>query len=298
MDTAKRSVVVGVDRSPEALVAARYALWQAELRGLDLVLVHAYPLPAMEAWPVGDVYTVLREVGEAVVAAVLEQLAVPATVRVRTLLGQTAPVMLLRQAAETAEMVVVGQDHVGLVEWLVAGNVAAPLCRSAPCPVVVVPRGWELGAMNRHPVVVALDGTSDATGVLQAAFEAAHLLDTPVLALKAMPVNAWPRDVAAAERNVAEVLAGFRQDNPDVQVSVLTVAGDPRTALVESSLSASVLVVGTPHTEGLAVWTRSVARSVVNRAECPVVVAPRSLGGTPPDSASASDIAMDLLDVR
>ena len=64
-------MVVGVDQSPEALVAARYALWQAEKRGLDLVVLHTYSIPAMEA-PLSDAYfTCLREAAQAVVDKVL-----------------------------------------------------------------------------------------------------------------------------------------------------------------------------------------------------------------------------------
>ncbi len=273
--TGKRTVVVGVDGSSEALVAARYALWQAQLRGLDLVVVHAYPIPAMEAMPVGDVYTVLREVAESVVDDVIAELVIPATVRVHKLLGQTAPVLLLRQAAKSAEIVVVGQDHIGFAQWLVEGSIAAPLCHRSVCPVVVVPRRWEQGPMNRDPVVVALDGKSASQAVLQVAFKAAHLLTTSVVALHAMPASSWPRSVAAEERNLSELLAGVKQENPEARVSVQTVAGDPRQVLVEASLSASVLVVGAPHRDGLAAWIRSVARGVLKEAECPVYVVPR-----------------------
>ncbi|MET0695338.1 MAG: universal stress protein [Propionibacteriaceae bacterium] len=275
MNTAQHNIAVGVDESPQAMVAARYALWQAELRGLGLTLVHAYPVPAMEAMAFEDISVSLREAAQEVVDTVIAELNVPPTVKVTTLLGQTSPVLLLRQAAETAQLLVVGQDHVGFAERIIVGNIAAPLCHRASCPVIVVPSGWEHGAMNRHPVAVALDGKSATEEVLRVAFEVAVLLKTRLVAVHAMSANSWPRDVAAEERNLAELLAGHKQDNPEVDVTVQTVSGDPKRALVESSLTASLLVVGAPHSEGLAAWTRSVARGVLEQVECPVAVVPR-----------------------
>ena len=75
--TTRRDVVVGVDQSPEALAAARYALWQAEKRGLDLVVLHTYSIPAMEA-PLSDAYfACLREAAQSVVDKVVVEIAPP-----------------------------------------------------------------------------------------------------------------------------------------------------------------------------------------------------------------------------
>lgn len=295
--TVRHTVVVGVDGSAQAMVAARYAVWQAELRGLDLMLVHAYPIPAMEGMPVGDVYTVLREVAQSVVDDVIAELVIPSTVGLQTLLAQTSPVLLLRDAAHSAKIVVVGQDHIGFAEWLVEGNIAAPLCHRSVCPVVVVPSGWEQGPMNRHPVVVALDGKSATHAVLQTAFEAASLLRTSVVAVHAMPASSWPRSIAAEERNLSEMLAGVKEENPEILVSVRTVSGDPRQALIESSLSASALVVGAPHSDGLAAWTRSVARGVLKEAECPVYVVPRHADEVAEALARVETLTGELIDV-
>ena len=45
----KTLLVAGVDASAESLAAAHYAVTAAELRGGDVLLVHAYPPPAAVA---------------------------------------------------------------------------------------------------------------------------------------------------------------------------------------------------------------------------------------------------------
>jgi nucleotide-binding universal stress UspA family protein len=271
----KRKVVVGVDGSAEALVAAQYAVRQAEARGLDLLLVHAYPLPPIEAAMTGDMFTCLREAAESIVADLVARLDIPPTVRVSTLVGQTAPIILLEQAAESSQLIVVGQDHVGFFERLLVGSVASRLCKDASCPVVVVPTTWRQDLVQQGPVVIALAGRSAAAEALTLAFEEAVLRQVSMIALHAMPVGASPDDVEAEERNLAELLAGYRSDYPDVAVSVSTVVGDPDRVVLESSLSASLLVVSTSRATGLASWTRSLARLVLNRTHCPVAVIPR-----------------------
>lgn len=42
-----RLVAAGVDGSQEGLAAARYAVHAADVRGLDVLLVHAYELPPL-----------------------------------------------------------------------------------------------------------------------------------------------------------------------------------------------------------------------------------------------------------
>jgi nucleotide-binding universal stress UspA family protein len=276
--TTRRDVVVGIDQSPEALAAAQYALWQAEKRGLDLVVLHTYSIPAMEA-PLSDAYfTCLREAAQSVVDKVVVELDPPDSVRVKTLLQQTAPALLLQRAAETAQLVVIGQHHSGWFERLIAGSVVNPLCKNAACPVIIVPRRWQRSWHNDQPVVVALDGQSAAATALQVAFEEAELQQTAVVALHAMPPEASPEEVAKQERALAELLTGYERDHPQILVRVRTVAGNPDKALVQSSQDAALLVVGAPRGHRLGSWSRSVARGVLKQAGCPVAVVPRAGG--------------------
>ena len=271
----KNTVVVGVDASVEALVAARYGLRQAQARGCELLLVHAYPIPPMNTPLPGDTFTCLQEAGQALLDNVVSQLDIPPTVRVATMLEQTAPVILLQRAAESAHMIVIGQHHSSWLERLMVGSVASPLCCKAACPVVIVPRRWQPGTTDQQPVVVATDGEAAPEAALQLACEQAGLLHTSVVALHAMPVDASPAEVTAHEQHIAKLVAGCKVARPQTPITVRTVHGDPAAAISEASRGASLIVLGTPHTRRIGSWSRSVARLVLKHAECPIAVVPR-----------------------
>jgi nucleotide-binding universal stress UspA family protein len=75
---------------------------------------------------------------------------------------------------------------------------------------------------------------------------------------------------------VHELLAGWKQDYPDLTFGVDVVVGEPDRAIVEASRRASLLVVGGPrHPQRRRGWTDSVARTAVRWAHCPIVVVPR-----------------------
>lgn len=272
---AKRTVVVGVDGSPTALAAARYALWRAELSGLGLVVVHAYTIPALQE-PLSEGYTVgVREAARDVLDRVVARLDIPPTVGVRKILQPSSPALLLRGAATTARLVVIGQGADGWLERRSAQGLVHSLCTSVGCPVVVTPKDWQPTEAGSRPVVVAVRGGLPAAASLQVAFEEAELRDTTVVALQAMPAAEYPHDLASRQRNLAELVAGSKQDYPRVRVEVRSVGGDASEVLIESSLTASVLVVSYPHSARVGAWTSSVARSVLGRTGCPIVVMPR-----------------------
>jgi nucleotide-binding universal stress UspA family protein len=270
----KHDVVVGVDGSPAAMAAAHYARWQAELRGLDLVLTHSYSIPALQEPLSVEYFTGLHDAGEALLNSVVSLLEIPAAMSVRTLLQQTTPASLLKQAATSSGLVVIGQPASGWYERLTSGGVAHSLVKGATCPVVLVPAGWRPLAPVSQPVVVALTGTSAAAEALAIAFNEADLRGTGVLALHVTDPQEYPPDEAGQKRNIVQLLAGSKQDFPHVPIDVQVVRGKAVHALLEFSAVASLLVVTASHGSGLGSWTLSVAQGVLRRAECPVVVAP------------------------
>jgi nucleotide-binding universal stress UspA family protein len=265
--------VVGVDGSPEAMEAFRYAAELAIERRHDLLVAHAYHLPA--APPISaDFIAVMQAGGQEVLDQVLSDLAAPSSLRVETVLDMNGPVLMLHQLAALAEIVVVGHHHVNLQERLLLGSVAAPLAAKAPCPVVVVRKGWSASSPTAGSVVVALDGETAASAALDYAFTQAEFGRTDLLALHVAPLNELPTDRAGEERSIEEILSGWKQDHPDTPVSTKLVPGDPQDVIVDASYQAAVLIVGRPHTGRFGSWTRSVARSVMNRSICPLVVVP------------------------
>ena len=284
-------LVAGLDRSEESLAAARYAAAAAEMRGCDILLVHAFPAPPTNAPEMDAVWSASRTSAEELVASAAAQLAVSPRVHVHTLAEPGDPMAVLEAAARQGEMLVLGRDHLSWGERVSQGKVTSHVTRRVTCPVVVVPRGWRTGHVGKPPpVVVALDGETNAESALSLAFREAQLRATRLVVLHAEPIGTSARDVAAAGFDLAVLLAKWRQDHPDVTVSTVVVSGDPDVQLVRWSRSAAVLVVGRPHQPGWSSWVRSIARIVMSRTRCPLIIAPQNpvpVRGKPTSAATA-----------
>ena len=272
----ERTVVVGVDGSPGALVAARYALGAAARRGLDVLLVYGYPLPLIDAPVMGDFFESLQEAGRSVLDDAVVALEIPPTVRVSTQVAEGMPAVTMQRLSQSARLMVVGQHSTAWYDRLGQGTVASPLAHRSGCPVVVVPPAWRERRQERRPVVVALDGEVTGRAALEFAFDEAELLGSTVVALHAV-AGGTPSETEATERNVDALLAGVRADHPSTTARVTTVRGDPKQLILSAAQSAAVLVCGPPHSEGFAVWTRSMARRVLTSVECPMVIVPSRL---------------------
>jgi nucleotide-binding universal stress UspA family protein len=71
------------------------------------------------------------------------------------------------------------------------------------------------------------------------------------------------------------LLAGWKADYPDVDVSVVSEADQPDALITELSADASELVVGAPrHRPRAPLWYWSVTRRVLEASSCPLVVVP------------------------
>ena len=75
---------------------------------------------------------------------------------------------------------------------------------------------------------------------------------------------------------LAEILAGWKADRPDVTVHTVILPGEPVEVIVDASTKAGLMVVGRPHQPRLGSWTRSVARAVLRAAHCPLAIVPPS----------------------
>ncbi|SDH59499.1 Nucleotide-binding universal stress protein, UspA family [Lentzea fradiae] len=137
-----------------------------------------------------------------------------------------------------------------------------------------------------RPVVVGVDGSAAARAALEWAVEDARRRGCRVDAVSAwhpdygIIIGPTPAEVvtgllpqemrAAARTRLDEALQGV---GGDVEIRPVLVEGDPRTALVEASKNAELLVVGN---RGHGVLVEAVLGSVsshcVHNASCPVVV--------------------------
>jgi nucleotide-binding universal stress UspA family protein len=96
------------------------------------------------------------------------------------------------------------------------------------------------------------------------------------LVLHAGSESDGPVDAQARRRNIEEILAGWKEDNPDVLVQVEVVAGDPADAIRDHADHAGLMVVGRAHQRRFRSWSQSVASAVLDHCRCPLVIAPEA----------------------
>lgn len=134
-------VVVGVDGSDASRKAIAFAAAQASIREVPLVAVYAWmpPLtPGLEYLWSEELVESQRGVAEEAIAIGIAGLAERyPDLDVRREIVQSAPVAALVQAAENAEMLVVGSRGRGGISRLLLGSVSHGVLQALPCPTVV-----------------------------------------------------------------------------------------------------------------------------------------------------------------
>ncbi|MFF4749496.1 universal stress protein [Streptomyces sp. NPDC002514] len=132
-------IVVGVDGSPSARAAVRWAARYAGLVGGGVDAVAAWELPGIEAWSAPAVDTDFdEEDARRRLAEELREALGPEAGSVRALLVRGHPVEVLLRAAEGAEALVVGSHGRGGFARALLGSVSGHLAQHASCPVVIV----------------------------------------------------------------------------------------------------------------------------------------------------------------
>ncbi|TQM36922.1 universal stress protein [Pseudonocardia cypriaca] len=280
-------VVVGVDGSPSALDAARWAAREAVRRGVTLELISAFGW--VETRHLHDhglgVHlreTMLARTREEVSAAAEAAAAVAPGIEISQRVVDGFPVPLLVAESRRAGLVVLGDRGLGGFTGLLVGSVAVGMAARAACPIVVV-RGER--SSDAGPVVVGVDGSPISEAALAFAFEAAATRQVPLVAVHAWhdtvfeasvaPLLDWDAIEADERRILAERLAGWGGKYPDVEVQRALVRDRPAHALIEqaTAIAAQLVVVGS-HGRGSAAGLvlGSTSHTVLHHAPCPVAV--------------------------
>jgi nucleotide-binding universal stress UspA family protein len=137
-------IVVGVDGSPSAYAALRWAVRHAELTGatVDAVIVWQYPaaLGGFGMAPVPMYEGVnLGEMAEKTLADSISRAVDPISdVKVREQVVEGYPAQVLVAAAQDADLLVVGSRGHGEFAEALLGSVSQHCVHHAPCPVVVI----------------------------------------------------------------------------------------------------------------------------------------------------------------
>ncbi|GAB3480317.1 universal stress protein [Amycolatopsis cihanbeyliensis] len=279
-------VVAGVDGSERALAAVRWAALTAAHEHAPLELVHAAGYPDLYVGaatpPSQALQQRLRERGEESLSAAERLAEESAGVRARTRLEADSPVPLLLRASEAARMVVLGTSGRGGFVGLLLGSTTVALATHAHCPVVAV----HGDPPETGPVVVGVDGSGLSERATRHAFEQASLrgaelvavhtwsdADTDVVFSAARMQFEWEPMEDAERRVLAERLAGWQAEFPDVVVRKVVARDRPRHQLLEWSERARLLVVGSRGRGGFrGLLLGSTSQALIHHASCPVMV--------------------------
>lgn len=294
-----RGIVVGVDGSPWANNAVRWAAREAVMRQAPLTLVHVLtkpvasrlgwtfstaPVPAdFGEWQQDEQARRLIDEAAKLVEHDTEDSGPP---EVNSEVSSTGPVFssavsALVELTDDAEMIVVGSRGEGGVLRSLLGSVGTGLVHHAHCPVAVIPDTDERDA-PAGPVLVGVDGSPASVSATAIAFDEAAWRGVDLVALHAcsdvdVPDTAgadWSTTESAAQENLAAWLAPGRVRHPDVTVRPVVVPDKPARHLLEEAETAQLVVVGSRGRGGFAgMLLGSVSTALLHAAGTPVIVA-------------------------
>jgi nucleotide-binding universal stress UspA family protein len=288
-------VVVGTDGSPSSRVAVRWAAREAAMRHVPLTIVHVAPSLSVAAstleWPAGRVPEEVLELQENEGRSVLAD---AVTVAEETSEGGDRPeittelffggaVPTLVDLSKEAQLVAVGCHGRSGKHRRLLGSVGTGLVHHAHCPVAVVhDEAPSSPQSTRLPVLLGTDGSRASELATAIAFDEASWRGVDLVA-----VHVWSdADMStvfgvtasavqvAADKTLAESLAGWQERYPDVTVHRVLEFERPVRHLLDQAESAQLVVVGSHGRGGFAgMLLGSVSTAIAQEARVPVIVA-------------------------
>ncbi|MFR9799110.1 universal stress protein [Streptomyces sp. MS06] len=295
-----RTVVAGLDGSPESRAAAEWAAREAELRGLPLKIVHIWepvPEPMAQAPLLGTethAHWTERIPREAAEGIGLRHPGLDVTVEQHS--GRAAEV--LADAADGAELLALGSRGMSGFGGFLVGSVSQAVIAHTEVPVVLVrageqaadeheldPAGVPTTSTAFRPVLLGLDVGSPDDAVIAFAFEEAARRDTTLRVLHSwnFPVSytyglsadpGLQEEIAQSKaEQLAEVLRPWRRKHPSVEVVEECSPGSAAVQLIDAAREASLVVVGRRiRRSPFGAHIGSVAHGVLHHATAPVAV--------------------------
>lgn len=299
-------VAVGYGGSEAAQLAVRWAAGYAFAAGLSLRVVHAWVWPVFtkNLGPVkGVAGSGLRHSAEAILAEGLELArstlleaaggapatasdaasldaevrqaaageAAPGVPAVDGVIEAGLPAPVLRDAAGSARLLVVGSRGLGAVLGQVAGSVCLDLAGTAPCPLMVIRRPRSPG----RPVVVGVDDSPRSPGTLARAIRLAEVLGDPLQLVHVEQHRGGPREEHGrhARHHGQELLDHAVDDarklSSGLEVSGVLRGGHAARELLDAAAEADVLVLGTHDPSA---GPGNTVSAVLHKAHCNVLV--------------------------
>ncbi|MFB4294903.1 universal stress protein [Nonomuraea sp. ATR24] len=285
---AGRPILVGYDESPESHYALRWAVEEARLRKLPVLVCHAVHWPYALKPAVQEVLAQMEQVARGVVEEGLRRVRdLAPEMDVQPLLGRGTPSAVLVEAGREAELTVLGSRGQGGFDGLQVGSAAVQVPAHSSRPVVVVRPPLLPPSSQGARILVGLDGSSASLAAFDFALDEAALRGGTLRAMccwgdcgssswhEPLPFvdsHALRRGAEARFREVALQRAGRY---PEVSVTTEFVTERPERALIEAARDSTLLVLGNRGNESPAcLLLGPVTQAALLGSWCPVAVTP------------------------
>ena len=289
-DTTHHGVLVAVDGSPASKVAVDWAAREAALHKQPLSIVHVIQSPTVRMWPEVPMppELVAREAqqGRSILADAMQtakDAAAGEPLQIKTDMVTAGVLPTLIDLSKDADLITVGCRGLGAIGRRLLGSVSWGLVHHAKCPVAVIHDEDPLmpQPVAEAPIVVGVDGSPASDSATAVAFREASLRGVELVAVHAwsdftvyeIPGFEWQAAQVQAQETLAERLAGYQEQYPDVSVRQVVVMDRPAHKLLDLSESAQLTVVGSHGRGGFAgMLLGSVSAAVAESARMPVLV--------------------------
>ena len=283
--TKQYGILVGVDSSAQSDAAITFATHESVMRGVPLTLMHVVePVPdwasrAEQAKIAHAREANARDVIEHARKTAMASVAESTTLDLRAEVVCSPVVSMFIVASTDAQMVVLGSRGMTRLGRGLLGSVTDGAIHHAHCPVAVIHDDGAAAAGG--PVLVGIDGSPASQAAVALAFDEASRRAVDLVALHAwsdvgvFPILGmdWREYEDRGAEVLAERLAGYQQDYPDVQVRRRLVCDTPTRWLIEESRSAQLVVVGSRGRGGFpGMLLGSVSSALAQSALVPLVV--------------------------
>ena len=210
-------------------------------------------------------------------------------VRVDTDVPVGRRVHALVEAAENSRLVVLQHRDLPMIERIFVRSASVGVTARAHCPVVTVPHDWKPN-VHHNRVTAGIDDLEGSADVLHIAFESASRRRATLqivhagglmsiegaMVLSHTQSQKWQ---SQAELALAELLLPWQRHFPTVKVVQTVVQTGAITPLLECSQNSDLLILGRLRVRlPVPLPLGSIARAMVNEANCPVEIVPHFIG--------------------
>jgi len=201
------------------------------------------------------------------------------------------PAKVLVDYSKSVRMLVLGRTGTSEMRSMFVGSDVVRVTNHAHCPVVVW-RGARPIEHDTRPVVVGVDGSERSVAAVGHAYEFASILGVGLVAVHAWSEQSslgygesrrfvdWKGHQAHESAVLAEILAGWGDKFPDVEVTRHVERGSARGVLLRHSEEAQLVAVGSHgRTPVVAAMLGSTTQNLLHHAVCPILICRRDQNG-------------------